>query len=407
MKLEIDYAQHPAFRAPQRYSATCPIIGRYFADLDNLWDRLVHSEAAGADIADAFYAGRQHLMERIAPELTEFTDPAYRPFLVQAFDRSADAIIKEISRVVGARTARGRQSGDAEAIADELRDVSIVGFPIEPALRARIAKSLSPYMDQLRAQRRSNGGARCFVAVPSWGEHWQLIKKFLKRNRIEEGVSAYAGYPLELSGYALTYSHSDESWFKHCYADIGLVAPGTVQMHFDEENTSAKSMLYLNDIDCDNGPFSYVPRNELKIPSRSQLSFFKCLDYANADFARAQAVNGGTYNRALFNSPQLRPHFARLPAELQGSSCLGDDILDGTPMSTFLLGKERQITSSVGDFALFAGGETLHRGGIVRRGERWALQMIYKQPLSRREKALQLTTSFLIRARNRYRELMN
>ena len=83
-------------------------------------------------------------MERVTPELAEFTDPAYRPFVVQAFERSADAIFKEIFCVVGAKTAGRRHGRDAEAVAEKLRDVSIVGFPMDPALRANIAKSLDP-----------------------------------------------------------------------------------------------------------------------------------------------------------------------------------------------------------------------------------------------------------------------
>jgi hypothetical protein len=407
MKIAIDYSQHPAFRASLRSSAPCPLIRQYFADLDNLWGRLVGNEVTESKIAGVFHEERQRLMARIGPELIEHTDPVYRPYVIQAFDRSADAILKEVSCVVMAKITRPRRGRDAEAIAEKLRDVSIVGFPMDATLRESIARSLDPYMNILREQRRTNGGARCFVAVPSWGKHWQLVKGFLKKNRIEEGISAYAGYPLKLSGYALTYSHPDENWFKKCYADIGLDVSSTVQMHFDEDNTSAKSMLYLNDIESDNGPFSYVPRSAAHMPSRSQLSFFKYLDFAQADFARTQAVDGGTYNRALFTSPLLRRHFARLPSELQGSSCLGDDILDDTPLSRFLLENERQITTAVGDLALFAGGETLHRGGIVQRGERWALQMIYRQPPSYREKVLQQTTAFLIRARNRYRELVS
>lgn len=403
MKIAVDYAQHPAF---PHSSTSSPAIGQYFAGLDNLWDKLAGG-GAETRIAETFAEERQRLMAGVEQALAEYAGPAYRPFVIKAFENSADAILKEIVCIVEARARRSRHGQDAEAIAQKLRDISVVGFPMAPDLRARIAKSLAPYMETLKEQRRSNGGARCFVAVPSWGEHWQLIKGFLKKNRIEEGISAYAGYPLELSGYALTYSHPDENWFKQCYLDIGLDAPRTVQMHFDEENTSAKSMLYLNDIESDNGPFSYVPRSEASVSSRSQLSFFKYLDFVNSDFASAQGVNGGSYNRPLFRSAQLRPHFGRLPSELQGSACLGDDLLEGTPLSKFLLENERQITTSVGDLALFAGGETMHRGGIVQRGERWALQMIYKQPPSYREKILQQTTSFLVRARNRYRELVN
>lgn len=404
MKIAVDYAQHPAF---PHSSTSSPAIGRYFAGLDDLWEKLAVGGVAEGKIAETFSVERRHLMADVEQALAEHADPAYRPFVIRAFENSADAILKEVSCVVGANIRRPRHGDDAEAIAQKLRDISVAGFSMKPDVRAKIAKSLAPYMETLREQRRSNGGARCFVAVPSWGEHWQLIKGFLKKNRIEEGISAYAGHPLELAGYALTYSHPDENWFKQCYQDVGLEAPSTVQMHFDEENTSAKSMLYLNDIETDNGPFSYVPRSDASVSSRSQLSFFKYLDFANSNFASTQGVDGGSYNRPLFKSAQLRPYFGRLPSELQGSACLGDDITEGTPLSKFLLEHERQITTSVGDLALFAGGETMHRGGIVQRGERWALQMIYKQPLSYREKVQQQATSFLIRARNRYRELVS
>ncbi len=402
--IDVDYSQHPAFKDLQRTAASRPEIGRYFQSLDALWSKLIEVEKL-EDAAVTFQAERQRSMSDIGPSITEFTGPEYRQYVIQAFDRSADAILKEILTVIAAKKARSQSSAGAERIAATLRSESTAGFPMDPELRTKIAKSLSPFMDKLRGARSSNNGARCFIAVPSWGEHWKLIKKFLKKNSVEEGISAYSGYPLELSGYALTYSHPDEVWFKQCYRDLNLEAPRTVQMHFDEDNVSAKSMFYLNEIGPDNGPFSYVPRYAAQMTSRSRLSFMKYLDFAHADFAKSLGIAGGMYNRALFGAPQLRKHFARLPSELQGSSGLGDDVLDGTPLSNFLLENERKITSNVGDLALFAGGETIHRGGIVSKGERWALQMLYFPPPPLQQKVRQSVVTSLVRARNRFRDL--
>lgn len=404
--IEVDYARHPAFQAFPA-SPSRPALAEYFARLDALWEKLVGASGSSSDVAAQFQKEYARLIEEIAPLLREHADDAYRPFVLQAFERSSKAILDEILCEQAARAAKRRHGSKAETIAQALRTTSATAFPMDPDLRTRIAKSLAPVMDQLRAERGKGDGRRCFAAVPSWGEHWQLVRRFVRENGVEEGISAYSGYPLELSGYALTYSHPDETWFKICYADLGLAAPQTVQMHFDEENTSAKSMLYLNEIGEDNGAFSYVPRSAARVSSRSRLSFMKYLDFAHADFAASRGVGGGTYNRAVFHSPSLRPYFAKLPRELQGSSGMGDDILDGSPLSQALLANEHKITSKQGDLALFAGGETLHRGGIASKGERWALQMLYKPPLSYDKKIKQSATSFLIRTRNRIRELVN
>ena len=402
--INVDYSQHPAFRDLQHTSEPHPDIGRYFRSLDALWSRLIEAEKL-EDAAVEFQAEHRRLMSDIGPSITGVTAPEYRQYVIQAFDRSANAILKEILTVIAAKKASRQFSAEAERIAATLRGESTAGFPMDPDLRTKIAKSLSPFMDKLRGARSNNNGARCFIAVPSWGEHWKLVKRFLKKNSVEEGISAYSGYPLELSGYALTYSHPDEVWFKQCYRDLNLDAPRTIQMHFDEDNVSAKSMLYLNEIGPDNGPFSYVPRYAAQVTSRSRLAFMKHLDFAHADFEKSIGIGGRLYNRALFGTPQLRKHFARLPAELQGSSGLGDDVLNSTPLSDSLLENERKITSNVGDLALFAGGETIHRGGIVSKGERWALQMLYFPPPPVQQKIQQSVVSTLVRVRNRFRDL--
>ena len=225
--INVDYSQHPAFRDLQHTSEPHPDIGRYFRSLDALWSRLIEAEKL-EDAAVEFQAEHRRLMSDIGPSITGVTAPEYRQYVIQAFDRSANAILKEILTVIAAKKASRQFSAEAERIAATLRGELTAGFPMDPDLRTKIAKSLSPFMDKLRGARSNNNGARCFIAVPSWGEHWKLVKRFLKKNSVEEGISAYSGYPLELSGYALTYSHPDEVWFKQCYRDLNLDAPRTI-----------------------------------------------------------------------------------------------------------------------------------------------------------------------------------
>ena len=365
-----------------------PKARQYFSELDALWEKLLGREFAERvdDIPSHFAVERAALMNDLRPHLNGEIDADFLPYVIAALDKSADAILAEISKIVLARKISHRYSKPAEEIAESLRSESLYGIRLEPWRRTKLTAILSPYMNKLREQRRTNGGARCVINIPGWGPDWSLITSFLREHRIEEGISAYAGYPLGLVGYALTYSHPDETWFSNCYADIGQRAAKSVQMHFDLDNLSAKSMLYLNEVGNDDGPFSYVPESRALIESRSQTSFFKYFDYASIEFASAMKVD--VVYRPMMSDPGMRRYFSALPAEFQGSSCPGDDVVLDSPLEKKLLGCERLVTSDVGDLAVFAGGETLHRGGVVNGGERWALQMMYKEPFTFREKTM-------------------
>jgi hypothetical protein len=409
MKLLVDYAGHPAFRGlvPQG-ERSLPEARSYFDALDNAWRIALAPSASGSpqdelQRFDIVQAAEEH---KLVGALATWIGADYLPYVKEALRISAGAIRREIGQIHAARRKSLTTGHVVSSIRQSLADKGVAGFQMSAAALAQLNAALSPFRDELREQRRSNGGARCFVVPPSKGEHWQIMKSFLREQRIEEAISAYAGYPLELEGYAFTYSHADETWYRKCYLDIPLAAPRTVQMHYDEDNLSAKSMFYLNDVGENNGAFSYLAIGRAEISSRSQLAYFKYLDYANNEFAAARGVPVTSYNRPLFITPPLRKEFARLPAEMQGSGGPGDDIQDGTALSDFLIAHERRLVGPAGYLALFAGGETLHRGGVVESGERFALQMIYKSPPSTAQKAarrLRSLRGFLPRVVNRLR----
>jgi len=409
MKLLIDYAKHPAFRdLVSSESRSLPQAQAYFDALDEAWRTALSQEAATSsrDPLRRFDEAQPREVGRLEYALSSWVSTDYLPHVRNALAAAAEATRREITQVLASRCNPPSTDPTVATIRDKLAETGVAAFQMGAGPLALLNEALAPFRRELLEQRRTNGGARCFVVPPSKGEHWRIMKDFLHEQRIEQAISTYAGHPLELEGYALTYSHTDEDWYLRCYLDIGLAAPHTVQMHYDEDNLSAKSMFYLNDIDADNGPFSYLAGSFAGIASRSQLAFFKYLDYANNEFAAAKGAPLTPYNRPLFITPGLRAEFARLPSELQGSGGLGDDVLDETPLSQFLLANERRLIGPAGYLALFAGGETLHRGGVVGRGERWALQMIYKSPPSAAQKAarrLRSLRNVLPRMMNRIR----
>jgi hypothetical protein len=403
MKLTIDYASHPAFAAISGGKGQHSIeAGQYFARMDDIWAELIapESRVTAKEVGAVFDQRVASLLTDLKRALSQDHVPSdYLPFVFKALDDSCQAVRAEIVQVVAGRAYRGVRNARIETICAALRDKGAAAFRMERGTRMRIFESLKPFCAQVEAQRAGGSGARCFVAVPARGAHWDLLKDFVRKNHIEDAIGAFAGFPLELVGYALTLSHPGETWFKISYQDIGLPAPRTVQQHYDLDNLSAKSMLYLNDVGEENGPFSYIPDTKSFIASRSQTSYFKYLDYANNDYAIAKGAPETIYNRPLFVTPNLRPAFAALPVELQGTACPGDDVLDGTPLSQALLKGERPLTSEDGDLMLFAGGETLHRGGVVSAGERYALQMMYKSPPSIAEKLVSLPRQLGSRAK--------
>lgn len=402
MKLEVDYSSHPAFRH-LIFTGNYPEVEIYFAKIDKLWSELVSHKINCSSInlvLDFDKTAKQYLQEFKLKIQTWPIQEDYLPYVLKALDNSIFAIRKEIEQIIDGQRNNSPKSSKALEICECLRLTGVAAFRIDSSKRKEIFNALQPYVLQVDAQRDSGFGARCFVPVPSRGVHWDLLKKFVIESGIEEAISLFCGFKLELVGYALTLSHPDEKWYKICYADIGLAPTKTVQQHFDLDNLSAKSMFYLNEVDLNNGPLSYVPNTREFIQSRSKLSFFKYLDYENNEFSKSKMVNDEIYNRPLFRAKALRAAFASLPSGLQGSSCFGDDVIDGTELSDDLLRAERNLTSQDGDLVLFAGGETIHRGGVAVSGRRYALQMIYKKPPNFSEKVLSVPRRFASSTKN-------
>lgn len=86
--------------------------------------------------------------------------------------------------------------------------------------------------------------------------------------------------------------------------------------------------------------------------------------------------------------PELRRIFMQLPTAFQGSSHFGDDVLPDTPIAQRLLSKEQSFLSADrAQVMVFDGARTLHRGSLVRQGERVAMQVAFKNLDDRRIKA--------------------
>jgi hypothetical protein len=84
---------------------------------------------------------------------------------------------------------------------------------------------------------------------------------------------------------------------------------------------------------------------------------------------------GQYYYRPRFKLREQRPDMLALPSRLRGSTHFGDDVIDGSPLSEDLLRQEHVFTAPAGTITLFDGSQGVHRGGLVRSGARWVIQI--------------------------------
>jgi hypothetical protein len=117
-------------------------------------------------------------------------------------------------------------------------------------------------------------------------------------------------------------------------------------------------MIYLNQVNEKNGAFSYVlGSNNFKI------SFWE------------RVISSTNSLSDLYKcSYSERELFGALPKAFQKKAEFGNDLLDSSPESALLMKMEHQFTSEDGDLILFD-NEGIHRGGLVRKGERQVIEL--------------------------------
>jgi hypothetical protein len=181
--------------------------------------------------------------------------------------------------------------------------------------------------------------------------------KLLHHHEIIKMASIYVGYPIDLQKISLhIYDENDNFIYQNFKS---MVAPTTTDMHIDwSQHRMVKCLIYLNDVDQNNGPFKYVMgSNNFKVGL-----WEKTIRYANSFCGLNKC------------SSLERELFWALPKLFQKKADFGNDLLDTSLESVALQERERHFTSQDGDI-LFFDNEGIHRGGDVQKGERQVLQL--------------------------------
>jgi hypothetical protein len=385
--ISVDYLGHPAFASlpgPQASAEQEERIGSLFLEVDQVCDLVVHHSApVSARIIEAM-ATRvlSPLFDELAAAAAGATpdSSSLKPALPDVFRKTFESLVRHLHFKNEAKTAAKRIVDEplGRRVASDLRTHGL-SLHSMPAANCEALWSLTASARQTCAEARaSNPHGVCGTELPRSGGCWELITETLASAGFIDALALCYGYQMAPAYFTIVHSYPGETWYKGCYADADLPTGRCTYMHYDHADDMPKAIVYVGDVGPDNGPFSVVPGSNSWHPSYSQGLFFKFLDRLGEEIVRRKA-SYDPYHRPQFKDREFRTEFVKLPRTLQGSSHFGDDVVDGTPLADFLIAREFRVTSDVANCMLFSGHSTVHRGGLVESGERWAFQIGFRK----------------------------
>ena len=191
---------------------------------------------------------------------------------------------------------------------------------------------------------------------------FQLVDKLFTRYGVFDTVTKYNrnNTNLQLHTVALHIARPNDT---HHYQTLSDVPgnPKTISFHMDPKFNVMKAILYLNDVDDDNGPFTTIPG--------SNRWFYP-------EFERVIGCGNSVGN--YLSSPDHRTAMSIFPETMTKNVIVGKYLKDGSDASNLLLSKLHKYTSDQADCILFDPAQTIHRGGLCNKGERVNLQIIMR-----------------------------
>jgi hypothetical protein len=379
----VDYAAHPALAHFSPAAAAADMrAASAIAEIDGALDELFAYD--GDDWRARFFS---EVVPRIAGLRQALDDgtftSAFRTFVDGAFARATDDLLAKADFHFWKRQQPAPST--PEAVTNErllrMRDDGYFNFDADPALARSVWDAIEYEREECRRRARSKPGRRTALSLHPSSRASLLIRSKLKASGALALASQYLGCEMDWHYCALEFSHDAQRWYRDCYADAGVATSKAVYMHLDADSEMLKGMLYLNDVGADNGPFHFVRGSTNWDRSFFSMALFKALDDQQATVFEMEEDRLDFklgYYRPLFKTPEWRAQFLSLPAPLRGTTHFGDDLIDSGDVSNALLQQEVAFTGPAGTLLIFDGSRGIHRGGLVRHGERWVVQIAMK-----------------------------
>ena len=220
------------------------------------------------------------------------------------------------------------------------------------------------------------------ISEPSYNKKISRILNLeFKKNGTMQNLKNFFGYEMIVAGAALELSVPSSTWWRKNFSS-NLTNNLTSYIHTDETLTVPKSIIYLTDVNKENGPLTFYPGVLEKIGIKSN---------PFAIFASGTLQNVAEKNKKFYDYKYLRPmsssrfrkHFMSLPEKIRLSNHFGWDIKRKSKIEKFINSKKDFMVGKRGMYAIFDGHNVLHRGGILKEGYRLVLQVTFRKKLSK------------------------
>ncbi|MDX2024674.1 MAG: hypothetical protein SF187_30810 [Deltaproteobacteria bacterium] len=382
-----DYAQHPAFKPHIKWNATFDARVAQASEVMN--QLLLRAESdltlKKTSLTDAIGEVNQGLglVTDLLVSANQVVNNDFSPF-AKRFHHELLRVVFDDLAYFDRRNSYVPVINDAHEMG--LRNSLAVNGFIHCTLTtdelAGLQVQVQPYVDEL--QRRYKQGQRGREALSTNQldpRSMNYVKELFARRGLDRAVSNVRHEPAAAWGFAVEISPDDNPWWHSRYKDVGLTEPGpATYYHNDESRDVYKAIIYLGDVTEDLGPFSYVPVSYAMERPR----FAWTVSRATLTTLAAPEIRSTMTDldpaRGVFTSQVARKFFGLLPAAWRLNSHFGFDVVAGTPLANEIKRNEVALVAPAGQCIVFDGSRLIHRGGLVRKGCRVALQVMFEVP---------------------------
>ena len=271
---------------------------------------------------------------------------------------------------------------------DKLKDLELNGYVEYSIQNTELFESESQLLlDYARSYYREKDDWRSsgFMDPSTFHESkiFKLIQEFIDKNGIFEMVSDYMDSNLELAWAFPNYSHHRQQWFR--IQEQETISP-TNYYHLDKDRNMIKILIYLTDVNDEDGPFKYVKGSNLWKKSICTFALHYGIDFKVNKLLIGEESN---FKNNIFTA--RADILSQFPDAFVGSTHFGDFLQRNSDTTKFLLDESVVFTRKRGTLIIFDGGMGVHAGGNAHGGERLAIQIGYRKKLTTKRDILKQT----------------
>jgi hypothetical protein len=151
----------------------------------------------------------------------------------------------------------------------------------------------------------------------------------------------------------------------------------TLYAHVDRAVDAPKAIVYLSNVNVQNGPTTCYPDAYAELDVTGLQDFIGRSIETVGRSANSPLRDLYQFSGPIMDSVGFRRHFMKLPSSMRFNSHFGWDVKPRSQLENFLISKETKILGPAGTTLVFDGARLLHRGGLIEEGERIVLQVVF------------------------------